>query len=383
MKITGGQGTSMQFQDKQIKVLVVDDSALMRKMIPFILSSDPAIEVIGTAMDGDFALKKIAELRPDVITLDVDMPRMDGLTALRTIVRDFMVPVILVSSLTRDSANITLKGLELGAFDFVPKPDEAISIHIAEISVELISKVKAAARFSRPRYSEPRPEKTISARGPIQPWRFPAEGLVSIGISTGGPQALAEILPLLPRDFPAGVVIVQHMPQGFTELFARRLDALCQMKVKEASNGETIVPGKILIAPGGKHLKVKRTPFGVISVLSHSSEVSGHRPSATVLFRSVAEEVGETAIGIIMTGMGEDGADGLRLIKEHGGMTLAQNEETSVIFGMPRVAIENGCVDTVLGLGEIVPHLAAVMESRRHAKRGLADRTIRGLLSGG
>lgn len=374
----------MERQGNRIKVMVVDDSALMRKMIPLILSSDRDIEVIGTAMDGDFALKKIMDLRPDVITLDVDMPRMDGLTALKTIVRDFKVPVILVSSLTKEGAGITLKGLEIGAFDFVPKPKEAISVHISEISQELISKVKAASRCSRPRYKEPQPERTRPGQRNAAPSGYgTAEGVVAIGISTGGPQALAEILPLLPRDFPAGVLVVQHMPEGFTELFARRLDSLCNMEVKEATNGETIGPGKILIAPGGKHLKVKRTPFGVISVLSQSPEVSGHRPSATVLFNSVAEELGNIAIGIIMTGMGEDGVDGLKKIREKGGATIAQDEETSVIYGMPRVAVENGYVDVVLGLEEIIPNLIGIMESRKRNKGGLRNNRIPSILSGG
>ena len=374
----------MECQRPRIKVLVVDDSALMRKMIPLILSSDRDIEVIGTAMDGDFALKKISDLRPDVVTLDVDMPRMDGLTALKTIVRDFRVPVILVSSLTREGAGTTLKGLEIGAFDFVSKPGEAISVHIAEISQELVAKVKAASRYSKPRFKEPVPEKIRTLpRNTVFRDDGSAEGVVAIGISTGGPQALTEILPLLPGDFPAGVLVVQHMPEGFTELFARRLDSLCNMEVREATNGETVCPGKILIAPGGRHLRVKRTSFGLISVLSQSPEVSGHRPSATVLFNSVAEEAGDFAIGVIMTGMGEDGVEGLRKIREKGGTTIAQNEDTSVIYGMPRVAVENGYVDRVMGLDEIVPHLVDIMEKRKRKRRGLFSDTTPALLSGG
>jgi two-component system chemotaxis response regulator CheB len=374
----------MEYQRARIKVLVVDDSALMRKMIPLILSSDRDIEVIGTAMDGDFALKKIADLRPDVVTLDVDMPRMDGLTALRTIVKDFGVPVILVSSLTKEGAGTTLKGLEIGAFDFVSKPGEAISVHIAEISKELVAKIKAASRCSRPRFKEPMPEKvSVGQRNTVLHGDGRSEGVVAIGISTGGPQALTEILPLLPRDFPAGVLVVQHMPEGFTELFARRLDTLCNVEVREATNGEAVCPGKILIAPGGRHLKVKKTPFGLISVLSQSPEVSGHRPSATVLFTSVAEEAGDSAVGVIMTGMGEDGVEGLRKIREKGGTTIAQNEETSVIYGMPRVAVENGYVDRVVGLDEIVPHLVDIMEMRKHNKKGPCDNAAPALLPGG
>lgn len=348
-----------------IRVLVVDDSALMRKMIPMIISTDNDIEVIGTAMDGDFALNKIPQLRPDVITLDIDMPRMDGLTTLKSIVRDFGIPVILVSSLTKEGAEITLKGLEIGAFDFVPKPRDAISVHISEISRELIDKIKAASRC-RPRFKDPQQEKIrpkFSAVVPSVP--LAVESVIAIGISTGGPQSLTEILPLIPAGFPAGILIVQHMPEGFTGLFAKRLDDLCNINVKEAANGDVITHGKALIAPGGKHLKVKRTSFGIISVLSQSPAVSGHRPSATVLFNSIAEEVGNKAIGIIMTGMGDDGVEGLGKIKEKCGITIAQDEETSVIYGMPKVAAEKGYADMILGLDEIIPNLINLVEFKK------------------
>ncbi|MHB8882393.1 MAG: protein-glutamate methylesterase/protein-glutamine glutaminase [Thermodesulfovibrionales bacterium] len=353
----------MKTSASRIKVLVVDDSALMRKMIPMIISADDSIEVVGTAMDGEFALKKISELEPDVVTLDIDMPRMDGLAALKAIIRDFGTPVILVSSLTREGAETTLRGLEIGAFDFVPKPGDALSVHIADIAHELIEKIKAASRSRRPQFRGPqavRPKQPLETVRPVPP--LPAETVVAIGISTGGPQALAEILPDIPADFPAGIVIVQHMPEGFTDLFSKRLDGMCAIRVKEASNGDVIGPGTALIAPGGKHLKVKRTPFGLVAVLSQAPTVSGHRPSATVLFNSVADELGSAAIGVIMTGMGDDGVEGLARIRQKGGITIAQNEETSVIFGMPKVAIEYGYADMVLGLYEIVPRLAGIVE---------------------
>lgn len=346
----------------RIRVLVVDDSALMRKMIPMIICADDSIEVVGTAMDGEFALKKIGELRPDVITLDVDMPRMDGLAALRLIVRDFGIPVILVSSLTKEGAETTLKGLEIGAFDFLPKPKDAISVHIAEIAHELIEKIKAASSCRRPN-REPQTVRQKQPLSPVMPLRQLSAGtVVAIGISTGGPQALAEILPVIPGDFPAGIVIVQHMPEGFTDLFAKRLDSMCNIRVKEACSGDIISPGKAFIAPGGKHLKVKKTAFGLVTVLSQSPPVSGHRPSATVLFNSVAEELGSSAIGVIMTGMGDDGVEGLARIRENGGVTVAQDEETSVIYGMPKVAAEKGYADMILGLYEIVPGLVNIMD---------------------
>ena len=353
----------MNTATERIRVLVVDDSALMRKMIPMIISSDDRIQVVGTAMDGEFALKKIRDLHPDVITLDIDMPRMDGLAALRLIVRDFGVPVIIVSSLTKEGAETTLKGLEIGAFDFLPKPKDAISVHISEISHELIEKIKAASRCRRPKLREPQTVRLKQPLSPLMPLRnFSAETVVAIGVSTGGPQALAEILPGIPGDFPAGIVIVQHMPEGFTDLFAKRLDSMCNIRVKEACNGDIICPGNVFIAPGGKHLKVKKTTFGLVTVLSQSPPVSGHRPSATVLFTSVAEELGSGAIGVIMTGMGDDGVEGLARIKENGGVTLAQDEETSVIYGMPKVAAEKGYADMVLGLYEIVPRLVNITD---------------------
>lgn len=354
----------MNIAADKIKVLVVDDSALMRKLIPLIIGADEVIEVVGTAMDGEFALKKISELSPDVVTLDIDMPRMDGLAALKSIVRNFGIPVVLVSSLAQERAEVTLRGLELGAFDFVRKPHDAVSAHIAEIAHELIEKIKAAARCRKTgaRISGAAIPKPVSFG--IAPVRHvPADGVVAIGISTGGPQALAQILPAVPADFPAGIVIVQHMPEGFTDLFARRLDSACSIRVVEAGSGDVISPGKAFIAPGGKHLRVKKTSFGLVTVLSQSPPVSGHRPSATVLFTSVAEELGSRAIGLIMTGMGDDGVEGLARIKRAGGVTLAQDEETSVIYGMPKVAFEKGYADMVLGLYDIVPRLLDIVDA--------------------
>ncbi len=352
-------------QSKKTKVLVVDDSALMRKLISLILSRDKNIEVVGTAMDGDFALRKIPQLMPDVITLDIDMPRMNGLEALRVIVNDFGIPVIMVSSHTYEGAETTIRGLELGAFDFVSKPKHAISLHIHEIANELIAKIKAASKSKVIKIKE-KPVVNIKPKPFIQSFdSSTAKSIVAIGISTGGPQSLIEILPNLPSSFPYGILIVQHMPEKFTELFAKRLDSICNISVKEASSGDVVRPGLALLAPGGRHLKVKKTPVGAVAVLSSSKTVSGYKPSATVLFNSVAEEYGNSSIGVIMTGMGEDGVEGLKKIKEKGGFTIAQNEDTSIVFGMPKVAIETGCVDRVLGLHEIVPYLITMSDGKR------------------
>lgn len=350
---------------RKIRVMVVDDSALMRKLITEILEKDPGIEVVGTAMDGLFALKKIPQSRPDVITLDLDMPRMDGLTALRYIVNDYSIPVVLVSSLTTKGGALTLEGLALGAVDFITKPKDAISLHINEIADELIQKVKAASRVSV--YKMPRPvlkqdvfRQTVSIRKDV-----PAVNLkkvVAIGVSTGGPNAISCILPKLPADLPACVLIVQHMPEGFTAAFANRLNQACNIRVKEASEGDQLMPGTALIAPGSRHLKVARIGKGGVAVLSSAPPVNGHRPSADVLFDSVSEEFGPEGIGVIMTGMGVDGARGLGKIKAQGGRTIAQNEESCVVFGMPKAAIDMGHVDEILPLEEIPERLTELLK---------------------
>jgi len=350
----------------KIKVLVVDDSALMRKMIPQILSSDPDIEVVGTAMDGLFALKKMKELRPDVVTLDVSMPRMDGIETLRHIVDDFGTPAIIVSSLAQRDTELTFQALEIGAFDFVTKPQDAISVHITEIGGELTAKVKAAHEnpLARLRMVRARPAPAPEKKQPLRAGVRSVERLLAIGISTGGPNALSFLLPQIPKNFPAGILIVQHMPAGFTEMFAARLNSACQIEVKEARDGDLVLPGRALIAPGNRHLKIKRMALGTIAVLSDAPPVSGHRPSADVLFRSVAAEYGKGVTGVIMTGMGSDGADGIGEIKARGGMTVAQDEKSCIVFGMPKVAIERDHVAKIVSLENMVPFLSGHFSSK-------------------
>ncbi len=361
----------------KIRVLVVDDSALMRKMIPQILSSDPDIEVVGTAMDGLFALKKMKELRPDVVTLDVSMPRMDGIETLRHIVEDFGTPAIIVSSLAQRDTELTFQALEIGAFDFVTKPQDAISVHITEIGGELTAKVKAAyenplarLRMVRAR-SAPAPEKK---QPPATGAKSTVERLLAIGISTGGPNALSYLLPQIPANFPAGILIVQHMPAGFTEMFAARLNASCQIEVKEARDGDLVLPGRALIAPGNRHLKIKRMALGTIAVLSDAPPVSGHRPSVDVLFRSVASEFGAGVTGVIMTGMGSDGAEGIGEIKARGGMTVAQDEESCIVFGMPKVAIEKDHIAKILSLKNMGDFLSGHFLSKEASYGALNSR---------
>src|SRR5579862_3806998 len=338
-----------------IRVLVVDDSALMRKLIPQMLAADESIDVVGTAMDGSFALKKIEELKPNVVTLDLEMPGMNGIDTLKEIMRRQPVPVIVVSSHSTEGATVTMKALGLGAFDFVTKPKDATA-HMAETARELIVKVKAAADCKlKPRMLSGIPAKPQKAAAPAGA----PNKIVAIGVSTGGPQALELVLSQLPADFPSTIVVVQHMPDGFTDMFARRLDEICPLRVKEAQSGDMLQAGRVLICPGNRHMKVKRLPLGDIVVLSDEPRVNGHRPSADVLLRSVAEEYKTSAVGVLMTGMGDDGAEGLGAIKKEGGMTLAQNEESCVVFGMPKAAIERGYVVRVVSLDAMANTLQA------------------------
>jgi two-component system, chemotaxis family, protein-glutamate methylesterase/glutaminase len=344
---------------KKVSVLVVDDSALMRKVIPQMLEADPSIEVVGTAMDGTFCLKKIEELRPSVVTLDLQMPGMNGIDTLKEIMRRHPVPVIVVSSHSTEGASVTLKALGLGAFDFVTKPQDATG-HMAETAKELIAKIKAAAQCkvvhpgSFRGAAAPMGKISVAKSAPV-----PSK-LVAIGISTGGPQALEFMLAQLPPDFPGSIVVVQHMPENFTEMFARRLDELCSLRVKEAQSGDSLQAGRVLICPGNRHIKVKRMALGDVVVLNDDTRVNGHRPSADVLFHSVAREFGSQAIAALMTGMGDDGAEGLGAVKKAGGMTIAQSEESCVVYGMPKAAIERGYATRVITLDGMAATLQAL-----------------------
>jgi two-component system, chemotaxis family, protein-glutamate methylesterase/glutaminase len=351
-----------------VRVLVVDDSALMRKLIPQILAADSSIQVVGTAMDGNFGLRKIEELRPQVVTLDLEMPGMGGLDMLKEIMRSQRVPVIVVSSHSTQGASVTLKALSMGAFDFVAKPAD-VSARMPEIAQELINKIKAAAQSRGIRISAPAGPAPMTAEKTAPTTGQRPTRVVAIGISTGGPQSLQYVLPQLPRDFPGTILIVQHMPEGFTEMFSRRLDEICAIRVKEAQSGDLLVPGRALVCPGSRHLKVKRLPLGDVAVLSEEPRVNGHRPSVDVLFKSVAEEFEDKAIALLMTGMGEDGAQGMSLVKAAGGMTIAQSEDSCVVFGMPKAAIDRGYAVRVVGLEAIANTLLAqCMQDRKTAE---------------
>jgi two-component system chemotaxis response regulator CheB len=351
-----------------VRVLVVDDSALMRKLIPQILATDNSIQVVGTAMDGNFGLKKIDELKPQVITLDLEMPGMGGLDMLKEIMRRHRIPVIVVSSHSTEGASVTLKALSLGAFDFVSKPSD-VSSRMPEVAQELISKIKAAAQSRGIHAATDFPVPVPRPKGKPGEKRAPTK-IVAIGISTGGPQSLQYLLAQLPADFPGSIVVVQHMPEGFTEMFARRLDECCSLNVKEAQSGDLLLAGRVLICPGSRHMKLKRLPLGDIAILSDDPRVNGHRPSADVMFKSVAEEFGQRALGLLMTGMGEDGAHGLGLIKAAGGLTIAQGEQSCVVFGMPKAAIERGHAMRVVELEALASTLQAQCRADKVAGAG-------------
>ena len=353
-----------------VRVLVIDDSALMRKLIPQILERDHGIKVVGTAMDGEFGLKKIEELRPQVVTLDLEMPRMDGMETLRQIMRRFKLPVIIVSAHSTEGASTTFKALALGALDFVAKPKDAASARMEQIGQELIAKIKVAAETKAPRFpiDLPHAQVTQTAKSAKRD-NAPPTKLVAVGISTGGPNALQYLLAQLPGDFPGTIAIVQHMPEGFTEMFAKRLNECCSIEVKEAQSGDMLVAGRALICPGNRHMRVKRMPLGDMVVLSDEQRVNGHRPSVEVLFRSAAQEFGAQAVGVIMTGMGEDGADALGEMKAAGALTIAQDEASCVVFGMPKAAIERGTVNRIVSLEMMANTLLAQCVERQRAVR--------------
>ncbi len=341
-----------------IKVLIVDDSAFMRNALSNMLSSDPEIKIVGTARDGLEALEKVASLNPDIVTMDVEMPRMDGITALRHIMEKNPVPVIMVSSITTEGAKVTLDALDLGAVDFIPKNLSDLSINIVKIREILTDKIKHIARKGivkrhiRP-VTAPKAVE-ISKSMPVRTTGERRINLVSIGTSTGGPKALQEIIPKLPKDFPTPIVIAQHMPPNFTGPFAERLNQLSQITVKEAEEGESLKNGVAYIAPGRGHMRVKR-PRGVETVItiSEGKEEFIYRPSVDALMFSVAEFFPGRALGVILTGMGNDGLKGLTELKKTGGRIFAQNEETCVVYGMPKAIVDAGIADKVLSLEEM------------------------------
>jgi two-component system chemotaxis response regulator CheB len=349
---------------EKIKVLIVDDSAVVRKVLSTCLSKDREIEVVGTAADPFIARDKIINLRPDVITLDVEMPRMDGISFLQRLMTYYPLPVIMVSSLTQAGCETTLKALEIGALDFVTKPSLDVSHSLDEIVGELAIKIKESAKVRvKKRELFTNTDKKNTNTKPTQNSHALIKSthkIIAIGASTGGTEALKEVLMQMPPNAP-GILIVQHMPQLFTKSFAERLNSLCSIEVKEAKDGDSIIPGLALIAPGNYHMELRRNGARYHVVTNQEPPVKRHRPSVEVLFESVAKYAGSNAIGVIMTGMGDDGANGLLKMKECGAKTLAQDEESCVVFGMPKEAIKLGAADTVVPLHKITHTILSLL----------------------
>ncbi|MFD1697270.1 protein-glutamate methylesterase/protein-glutamine glutaminase [Roseibium aestuarii] len=334
---------------RRIRVLIVDDSALVRQMLTEMLSADPEVEVIGSASDPLFARTMIKELNPDVLTLDVEMPRMDGLNFLEKIMTLRPMPVVMVSSLTQKGAEAALRAMELGAVDIVAKPTIGLRDSFPLLQAELLAKIKAAAGArvrSRERAAEVARPASFSGHYKT------TECIICIGASTGGVEALADVLRLMPGDAPA-IAITQHMPASFTAKFASRLDSICAVRIAEARGGERMLPGHAYLAPGNQHLTVERSGANYVCRVGGTDPVSGHCPSVDVLFHSAARNVGVNAVGAILTGMGRDGAEGLKAIRQAGGATIGQNEATCVVYGMPRVAFELGAVERQVPLGGV------------------------------
>lgn len=343
----------MQIAKKKIRVLIVDDSALVRDILSKGLAKDPDIEVIGKAKDPYEARDMIVFHRPDVMTLDVEMPRMDGVEFLRKLMPQFPIPVIMVSALTNSSAEITLQALEAGAVDFVLKPSTNISRTLEMMLEEIKRKIKIASKIDVSHFKKDK--KSAVSYNKSYSLAISTDKVVAIGASTGGTEAIKEVITRFPSNMP-GVVIVQHMPAGFTKMFAERLNELCHMEVKEAQDGDRVMTGRILIAPGDFHMSLVRYGGLYKVTLDKSPTMNGHRPSVGVLFNSVAKFAGANALGIILTGMGNDGAQGMLEMRKAGAKTLAQDERSSVVWGMPKEAWKNGGAQILLPLNEIADY---------------------------
>jgi two-component system chemotaxis response regulator CheB len=357
---------------RKIRVVVVDDSALVRSLLAEIINRQRDMECIGTANDPLVAREMIRELNPDVITLDVEMPRMDGIDFLGRLMRLRPMPVVMISTLTERGAEVTMKALELGAVDFVAKPRVGLASGINELATLIVDKIRVAS-VAQVRRAAPRDAVSASTSGVAHPapaaallGRLSTEKLICIGASTGGTEAIREVLVHMPADSPA-IVITQHMPPGFTTSFAARLNGLCQITVKEAVNGERILPGHAYIAPGGTQFHVARSGANYVAVVDDGAPVNRHKPSVEVLFKSAAAVVGRNAFGIMLTGMGNDGAVAMREMKDAGSYNYVQDEASCIVFGMPREAIAHLAADEQLPFNQIAPALITLL-------RGATDR---------
>ncbi|HUW81807.1 MAG TPA: chemotaxis response regulator protein-glutamate methylesterase [Phycisphaerae bacterium] len=349
------------------RVLVVDDSVVVREIFVRELSRDPDIVVIATAPDPYIARDKIVQLRPDVVTLDIEMPRMDGVTFLRKLMAHYPLPVVIVSSLTRRGSELAIEAMEAGAVDVMCKPGSAYSL--GDMTVELVDKIKAAAKVKVTRSAAGRTQARSRHPATRLPMTKSPNIILAVGASTGGTQVLQTLLTAMPENAPP-TVIVQHMPEQFTRSFADRLNELCATQVKEAENGDRVVPGRVLIAPGNYHMLLRRSGAAYSVQIKSGPLVCRHRPSVDVLFKSVARCAGPNAVGVIMTGMGSDGARGLLEMKQHGADTIAQDQASCVVFGMPGEAIRLGAADHILPAGRIAAKVLSLAEARIQAVAG-------------
>ena len=339
-----------------IKVLVVDDSALIRHILSEIVTREPALTLVGAAPDAYAAKRMVQEFKPDVITLDIEMPKVDGLRFLEVMMKAMPTPVVMISTLTERGADATLRALELGAVDFMAKPKLGVAEGMAEYAALIVEKIKAAANSTLGHPTQTRCTKHASMR------YTGTEKLIGIGASTGGTEAIKDVIMHFPRNAPA-TIISQHMPPGFTTTYAKRLDSLCEITVKEAQGGERLLPGFAYLAPGNKHVKVERSSADYRLILDDGPKVSGHKPSVDVMFNSLAEHAGANAVGVLLTGMGRDGAAGLKHMHSKGSVTFCQDEKTCVIFGMPKVAIEMGGASYVKPLEALSDAILDTLES--------------------
>lgn len=358
--------------NRKTRVIVVDDSALVRSLLAEIINRQPDMECIGTANDPLVAREMIREKNPDVITLDIEMPKMDGIDFLGRIMRLRPMPVLMISTLTERGAEITMRALELGAVDFVSKPRVGVANGLSQLSTEIVEKIRIAASAHVHRMIKPAPAAVEHGAAPVAKpalssatllGKLSTEKLIAIGASTGGTEAIREVLTQMPADAPA-IVITQHMPPGFTTSFAARLNSLCQITVKEATQGERLLPGHAYIAPGGKQFAISRSGANYVAVVDEQAPpVNRHKPSVEVLFKSVAQFAGRNATGVMLTGMGADGAAAMREMKDAGSYNYVQDEASCIVFGMPREAIAHGAADEVLPLTQIAPALLAKLRA--------------------
>ncbi|RJQ45445.1 MAG: chemotaxis response regulator protein-glutamate methylesterase [Nitrospiraceae bacterium] len=337
-----------------VKVLIVDDSAFMRNALTSMISADPEIQVIGVARDGIEAVEKVSQLKPDIVTLDVEMPRMNGIEALRQIMHNNPVPVLMVSSLTTEGAKVTLEALDIGAVDFIPKNLSDLSINIVKIKEDLIEKIKKIGRKGLPVFRKTPSAKSLQIPKASIDAAHRRVHIVAIGSSTGGPKALQNIITKLPKDFPVPILIAQHMPPNFTGPFAERLNQLSSITVKEAENGETVKKGVVYIAPGKGHMRIVRKKITETTIsISESRENYIYRPSVDALILSIVENFSGHVLGVILTGLGNDGLTGMKEIKNNGGRTIAESENSCVVYGMPKAVVDAGLADKIVSVEEV------------------------------